>query len=155
MKTISLTMLRVIDLSRTTHCQGYQSSKKKSALRILFFITCREYITIQPLNNLIVSQKSWKGRSVHIALKNMNVNSLNTKQSKFTKSIKRQCIWNLFLWSLSKKAKSASWKIILLTSIFGLPRKTVMSWKQNIPQCVIRKKKMFINLPAFLSVLRV
>lgn len=52
-------MLRVIDLSRTTHCQGYQSSKKKSALRILFFITCRaEYITVQRLNNLIVSQKS-------------------------------------------------------------------------------------------------
>ena len=142
MKTISLTMLRVIDLSRTTHCQGYQSSKNKAALRILFFITCRaEYITVQRLNNLIVSQKSWKGRSVHTALKNMNVMSLNTKQSKFTKNIKRQCMWNLFLWSLSKKVKSASWKIILWTSIFGLPRKTVMSRKQNIPQCVIRKKK--------------
>ena len=39
---------------------------------------------------------------------------------------------------------------------FWASQKTVMSWKQNIPQCVIpKKKKTFSNLPAFFSVLSV
>ena len=48
-----------------------------------------------------------------------------------------------------EKRKKCLMEIILWTLIFGIPRITVVSWKQNMSQCVIREKKRLADCLPF------